>query len=117
MNVADLDGLGEKLQRALDAVEDMTRAVVAGRAALAPDAYAAFEEAEVIPGGGLEEAVELTDYLTPERVRGWAVVEDFWAVRVPIGNEAGEVEGDEIMRFATLAEAEAYVAKMEGGAA
>lgn len=112
VTVADLDVLRERLERALDAVEDMTRALIADRAGAQPDAYAA-AGSDVTPGITMAEAVEDVDHLYPMEVTGWAIVRRCWAVRVPIADADGEIDGVEIMEFPTKAEAEAFVASAE----
>ena len=55
--------------------------------------------------------------LHAHRAQGVAVVERFWAVRVPIADGNGDLDGTEIMRFPTKAAAEAYVAEAEADGA
>lgn len=112
VTVADLDALRERLTRALDAVEDMTSAMIGARAETQPDAYALAGD-DVVSGTGLAEAIECCDMLAPVEVRGWTVVRRFWAVRVPIGGADGEIDGDDIMQFSTEAEAAAFVASAD----
>lgn len=113
MNVAELDALRERLERALDSVETMTRSAVEARAAARVgedvDAYS-LDGQDATAGVDLGDLLGMTDLLEPVQVRGWAVVRQFWAVRVPVSDGDGEYDGDEIMEFATKAEAEAYVA-------
>ncbi len=116
VTVADLDSLRDRLERAVDAVETMTRDAVSDRAGTAPDAFAMVGD-YVVPGTSLDEALECMDHMDPIEVQGFAVVERFWAVRVPIGDGNGDIEGTEIMRFPTKAEAEAYVASAEAAGA
>lgn len=114
MAIAELDTIRERLERALDAVEHMTRNLVAGRAAVQPDAYAIVGE-DVVSGTTLAEAIETCDALAPVEVQGWAVVSRFWAVAVPIADSDGSLDGTEIMQFSTRADADAFVREAEGG--
>lgn len=116
VTVADLDALRERLQRALDAVEDLTRCMVNSRAGTKADAYAVVGD-DIAPGASLDDALEVVDYLYPMEVQGVAVVERFWAVRVPIGDSNGDIEGTEIMRFPTEAAAKEYVTEAEAAGA
>jgi len=116
VTVAELDALRERLQRALDAVEDMTHSMISSRAGTQADAYAVVGD-EIAPGASLDEALEVVDHLYPMEVQGVAVVERFWAVRVPIGGGNGDIEGTEIMRFPTEAAAKEYVAEAEAAGA
>lgn len=116
VTVADMDYLRDRLERAVDAVETMTRGMIGERAGTEPDAFAIVGN-DVVPGTSLDEALECMDHLDPIEVQGVAVVERFWAIRVPIGDANGDIEGTEIMRFATKAEAEAYVAEAEAAGA
>lgn len=107
--VADLDRLA---RNALDLHEDLIALAccrIAERSAITPDSFSADPEM-VAADTTLTEAVECEDYLVPVEVTGWAIVRRVWAVRIPIGGDDGEVEGDEVMTFATKAEADAYVA-------
>lgn len=108
MTVADLDALRDRLERALAHVERMTAAKVAERAGIEPDAYSTTEDIEA--GTNLDEAMDLADSYDPVEVRGWAIVQRFWAVRVPIGDDGGHIEGHEIMRFDAKEQADAFVA-------
>lgn len=51
------------------------------------------------------------DPMTPIEVNGVAIVSQRWAVMVPTGDGDGNWDGEEIMWFATRAEAEAYCAE------
>lgn len=114
MAIAELDTIRDRLELALDAVEHMTRSIVAGRAAVQPDAFAILGE-DIMSGTTLAEVMETCNALVPVEVQGWAVVSRFWAVAVPIADGAGEPDGTEIMEFPTRAEAEAFVREVEGG--
>lgn len=116
VTVAELDALRERLQRALDAVEDMTHSMISSRAGTQADAYAVVGD-EIAPGASLDEALEVVDHLYPIEVQGVAVVERFWAVRVPVADGNGDLEGTEIMRFPTQAAADAFVAEAEAAGA
>ena len=115
VTVAELDVIRERLQRALDAVDDMTRNLVAGRAEAAPDAYALVGD-DVVAGSDLADALDCCDHFDPVEVQGWAVVRRFWAVRVPVADAGGDMEGTEIMQFETEAETKAFVTSAEASA-
>jgi len=116
VTVADLDALRERLTRALDAVEDMTRAMIGARGGTKPDAYGLVGE-DIVAGTSLDEALEVAGHFDPIEVQGVAVVERFWAVRVPVADGNGDLEGTEIMRFPTQAAADAFVAEAEAAGA
>ncbi len=116
VTVAELDALRERLHRALDAVDEMTRSMVSDRAGTQADAYAVVGD-DIFPGAGLDEALDMVEHLHPIEVQGVAVVERFWAVRVPIGDSNGDIEGTEIMRFQSEAAAKEYVAEAEAAGA
>lgn len=112
VTVTDLDTLRVRLQRAIHKVDDMTRALIAERAGTEADAYSTHQR-EVIPGATLGDALDDYDHLEVVEVTGWTVVRRFWAVPIPIGDGDGNIEGTEIVEFATRDAAEAYVSAVE----
>ena len=116
LTIGEFDRLRDKLLAALNAISVMRAEVLAGRTALVPDAHAAAEcGGEVILGSTVNDVMEDEAHWDPVEVCGWAMVRRFWAVSVPIRDVNGEYEGDEIMQFATKAEAEAFIASAKAG--
>lgn len=113
LTVSALDSLRDKLIDALDAVEEMSRNVTESRADTAPDTWGVAGDT-FDPDTTLEEAMELYDHLTPMRVRGYAIVRDVFAVRVPIStDEYGMIDDEEIKTFPTLEEAQDFIRSVE----
>lgn len=116
LTIAEFDRLRDKLLDALNAITVMRAEVLAGRAALVPDAHAAAEcGGDVTLGSTVNDVMEDEAHFDPVEICGWALVRRFWAVCVPIHGADGEYEGDDIQQFATKAEAEAFIASAKAG--
>jgi hypothetical protein len=108
--ITNLDDLRERLQRALDKVDEMTAATVAERTELKPGTYS-IDHVGIERATDLADAMCLADYLDPVEVTGWPAVQRFWAVRVPVTDDEGCVEGDEVVRFGSKAGAGAPMSR------
>ena len=112
ISIAELDALRDRLTRTLDAVDDMAKILAEERSGIAPDGYGLVGD-DVVVGAALSEAVECSDHFEPVEVQAIAIVERFWVVKVPVADANGDIEGEEIMRFPTKEEADAYVKSAE----